>query len=321
MLPSPAEGFAVVSVQTTGLDARRDRIVRLAVATTDPAGRVQDTWSTLVDPGRDPGPVALHGLTSDRLADAPGFAEVEATAAGMLRGRVLVAHDASFGWRVLAAETARASGAVRVSRRLCTMALARRLELDLPDLTLASLAARCGAQQPRPHDAVAEVRALVEVLHALLPQADELGAQLPLAACAPDDRRADGLAPRVRSPWADPGPWRPDLPLVQGARFAVTGPTGTPRPELYDRALVAGLVPMNSVSGRTRLLISNNPSATTADARAAAAHGIPTVTEGAFLRLLGDVRPGVPAKAVAVPVAAGRGGPLAGVRVLVLGGP
>src|SRR6185312_1007257 len=113
-----------------------------------------------------------------------------------------------------------------------------------------------------------------------------------------DDRAAAGMAPRVRSPWDDPGPWRPGLPLVQGARFAVTGPTATPRPELYDRALLAGLVPMNSVSGRTRLLVSTNPAATTGDARAAAALGVPVVTEGAFLRLLADVRPGVPVKPV-----------------------
>ncbi|CAM5572207.1 hypothetical protein STENM327S_05916 [Streptomyces tendae] len=58
------QGYAVVDVETTGL-ARDDRIISAAVYRLDARGEVEDHWYTLVNPQRDPGPVWIHGLTSD----------------------------------------------------------------------------------------------------------------------------------------------------------------------------------------------------------------------------------------------------------------
>ncbi|MFK4273727.1 exonuclease domain-containing protein, partial [Streptomyces milbemycinicus] len=69
------QGYAVVDVETTGL-ARDDRIVSAAVYQLDARGAVQDHWYTLVNPQRDPGPVWIHGLTAEMLADAPRFPEI-----------------------------------------------------------------------------------------------------------------------------------------------------------------------------------------------------------------------------------------------------
>lgn len=64
------QGYAVVDVETTGL-ARDDRIISAAVYRLDAHGEVEDHWYTLVNPERDPGPVWIHGLTSDVLEGAP----------------------------------------------------------------------------------------------------------------------------------------------------------------------------------------------------------------------------------------------------------
>ena len=69
------QGYAVVDVETTGL-ARHDRIISAAVYRLDARGDVEDHWYTLVNPERDPGPVWIHGLTSEVLAGAPLFADI-----------------------------------------------------------------------------------------------------------------------------------------------------------------------------------------------------------------------------------------------------
>ncbi len=92
------QGYAVVDVETTGL-ARHDRIISAAVYRLDARGEVEDHWYTLVNPERDPGPVWIHGLTSDVLEGAPVFADIAEEFAARLDGRVLVAHNAVFDCR------------------------------------------------------------------------------------------------------------------------------------------------------------------------------------------------------------------------------
>ncbi|WP_030558976.1 exonuclease domain-containing protein, partial [Streptomyces exfoliatus] len=118
------QGYAVVDVETTGL-ARDDRIVSAAVYRLDALGDVEDHWYTLVNPERDPGPVWIHGLTSDALEGAPLFPEVAAQLSERLDGRVLVAHNAAFDWSMLAREYARAAITAPVRQRLCTIALSK----------------------------------------------------------------------------------------------------------------------------------------------------------------------------------------------------
>ena len=72
-------------METTGL-ARDDRIISAAVYRLDARGEVEDHWYTLVNPQRDPGPVWIHGLTSDVLAGAPLFPEVAAELSERLAG-------------------------------------------------------------------------------------------------------------------------------------------------------------------------------------------------------------------------------------------
>lgn len=107
--PWPAaypQGYAVVDVETTGL-ARDDRIISAAVYRLDARGEVEDHWYTMVNPERDPGPVWIHGLTTEVLEGAPLFQDIAEEFSDRLADRVLVAHNAVFDWSMIAREYAR----------------------------------------------------------------------------------------------------------------------------------------------------------------------------------------------------------------------
>lgn len=132
------QDWALVDVETSGLRASRDRVLSVAVITVDRDGRQSGVFSTLVNPGCDPGPVAVHGITVERLSGAPAFAQVAERVAGMLNGRVMVAHNAQFDYDFLAREFAAAGMTMPVERRLCTLTLNRRIAPPAPDLKLAT---------------------------------------------------------------------------------------------------------------------------------------------------------------------------------------
>ena len=85
--------FVVVDLETTGLSPTTDSILEVALVLTDAAGRVERSWSTLIDPGAgvDVGPTRIHGLVAEELIGAPGFDEVADLLVADLAGRAVVA--------------------------------------------------------------------------------------------------------------------------------------------------------------------------------------------------------------------------------------
>ncbi|WP_330238260.1 DEDDh family exonuclease [Streptomyces sp. NBC_00525] len=314
-VPWPAaypQGYAVVDVETTGL-ARDDRIVSAAVYRLDARGEVEDHWYTLVNPERDPGPVWIHGLTSDVLAGAPLFPEIAAELSERLADRVLVAHNAAFDWSMLAREYARASVAAPVRQRLCTIALAKELRLPLPNHKLASLAAHFGVVQQNAHHALDDARVLAEAFRPSLHAAARGGVRLPLLECRPlTEWSQSPVTPRTGAPssygghttwrasrkrpacpYPNPGRYEKEKPLMQGMRVAFSGDTSVDRELLEDRAVEAGLHVATSVSRLTSLLVTNDPDSATSKTVKAKAYGTPIVDESAFTHLLRDVAPAV----------------------------
>ncbi|MFD7923190.1 DEDDh family exonuclease [Streptomyces sp. NPDC059740] len=305
------EGYAVVDVETTGL-ARDDRIVSAAVYRLDARGEVEDHWYTLVNPRRDPGPVWIHGLTTEMLADAPDFRDVAQELSRRLAGRVLVAHNAVFDWSMIAREYARAEVEAPVRQRLCTIALAKELALPLPNHKLESLAAHYGVVQQRAHHALDDARVLAEAFRPSLHHAARVGARLPLLACQPLTRWTDGPSPATggagwggggrggtwrasrrlpKCPYPNPGRYEAGGRLVQGMRVAFSGDTSVDRELLEDQAVAAGLHVASSLSRLTSLLVTNDPDAPTSKVTKARAFGTPVIDEAAFTHLLRDVAP------------------------------
>ncbi|WP_460599429.1 TerD family protein [Flexivirga lutea] len=109
-----------------------------------------------------------------------------------------------------------------------------------------------------------------------------------------------------------------------------TGPTAVDRAVLIEEATEAGLDVMNSVSSRTSVVVSNHTSSTHKSKRAEL-HGTSRLTEPDYRRLLPGIQPGtakdtvpaMPTKPVVAPKpkpALPRTGPLAGHRVIIIGG-
>ncbi|MEU6475909.1 DEDDh family exonuclease [Streptomyces sp. NPDC047017] len=318
--PSPApwpvaypQGYAVVDVETTGL-ARDDRIISAAVYRLDARGEVEDHWYTLVNPERDPGPVWIHGLTSDVLEGAPLFTDIAEEFAVRLADRVLVAHNAVFDWQMIAREYARAQREAPVRQRLCTIALSKELRLPLPNHKLESLAAHFGVVQQRAHHALDDARVLAEAFRPSLRAAAAGGVRLPLLECRPLTEWSDRPVPRQQSggysgyggygagswrpsrkrpacPHPNPGRYEPGKRLKQGMRVAFSGDTSTDRELLEDRATEAGLHVATSLSRLTSLLVTNDPDSGTSKTAKARQYGTPVVDEAAFGQLLGDVEP------------------------------
>lgn len=292
VLPAAAPlGFAVLDVETTGFE-EHDRVVQVAITQVAPDGRVQAEWATLVDPLRNPGPVHIHGITPERLIGAPAFPAVAAQVEQLLTGRVLVAHNADFDYRMLHTELTRARVPDPVRWRLCTIRLARRVGVPVGSFSLAALAAHFGLHNPGAHDARHDTWTTVQLLRLLLARATEGG--LPLTVCG---GAAEWAGPRrVASRSAGFGPvarWAPGHPLVQGTRVLVVGPTRASRHLLRERVLEAG------ISWTTRLeqagvVVCEHPDAATVRLAAVRDSGVPVVDEDTFGALLGQVLAGTP---------------------------
>ncbi|MGI5442475.1 DEDDh family exonuclease [Streptomyces shenzhenensis] len=307
------KGYAVVDVETTGL-ARDDRIISAAVYRLDAHGEVEDHWYTLVNPERDPGPVWIHGLTSEVLTEAPLFADIAEEFGDRLADRVLVAHNAVFDWQMIAREYARAKREAPVRQRLCTIALSKELGLPLPNHKLESLAAHFGVVQRQAHHALDDARVLAEAFRPSLRAAAQGDVRLPLLECRPLTEWNDTPAPRIgrqagggyrpsswrparrrpACPYPNPGRWEVGGRLKQGMRVAFSGDTSVDRELLEDRATEAGLHVATSLSRVTSLLVTNDPDSGTSKVVKARQYGTPVIDEAAFGHLLRDVEPAPP---------------------------
>lgn len=102
-LADRTDRIVVVDTETTGFGAA-DRVVEVAMVTLDLRGRVVDTWETLLDPGRDPGPTHVHGITEEMVQGAPAFGSLAPEIAARLHGAVVSAHNLPFDARMLRQE-------------------------------------------------------------------------------------------------------------------------------------------------------------------------------------------------------------------------
>jgi DNA polymerase-3 subunit epsilon len=160
-----APAYAVVDLETTGLSpTRHHRILELGVVHLDEQLQQIDSWSTLVNPARDVGPVEIHGVTSAMVRDAPTFADLAGDLHELLGGTVLVAHNAKFDIAFLEAEFHRACGHCPPLAAVCTMLLAD--SVGLPR----SLAAACdavGVEHRGAHTALGDATATTALFTAL----------------------------------------------------------------------------------------------------------------------------------------------------------
>jgi DNA polymerase-3 subunit epsilon/CBS domain-containing protein len=213
---------AVLDLETTGLDVRRDRVVQIgAIAML--GARILDAprIDQLVNPGVPMPAVAerIHGLSDADVAAAPSFTGVYETLHEMISGRVVVGHNIAFDLAVLRHEAARAGLAWHDPPALDIAQLIGALEPGLPDLGLETIASDLDVRIAQRHSALGDSMAAAEIFARLLPRLREadvrtLGEALLLAA-----RRDDLVRRQAEAGWyAVPGeapPARPTLPVAR----------------------------------------------------------------------------------------------------------
>jgi DNA polymerase-3 subunit epsilon len=171
--PSPSQAhthprFAVVDVETTGLSATSHRILEIAVVTTDPGGRVIDTWTTRLNPQGPVGATHIHGITDRDVADAPLFADIVEDLNARLVGAALAAHNARFDLAFLRAEYARVGWRMPFVPALCTLEASTHHLPNLPRRRLVDVCDALGLPRHRAHSAVHDATATAALLAGFL---------------------------------------------------------------------------------------------------------------------------------------------------------
>jgi DNA polymerase-3 subunit epsilon len=290
----PDAGWAVIDVETSGFRPGQARIISVAALGLDADGQVEQSLVSLLNPGVDPGPTHVHGLTAAMLEDQPQFADIVGDLAEVVRGRTLVAHNVAFDYAFLAAEAELADAELPVDTVMCTVELARRLDLGVDNLRLETLAAHWGVIQERPHDAFDDALVLTGVLASALERARERDVWLPVHPVTrrrwPNGRVTHDelrplkvLASRMPCPYLNPGPFVRGRPLVQGMRVALAAEVARTHEELVERILHAGLAYSDTVDRQTSLVICNDLAAEQGKGYLARQLGVPVVPDAQFM--------------------------------------
>lgn len=287
-------------METSGFRPGQARIVSIAALALGDDGNVEQSLYTLLNPGVDPGPTHVHGLTAEMLEGQPTFADVVDHLIELLDGRTLVAHNVGFDYSFLAAEAELVDRELPTDTVMCTVELARRLDLGTENLRLETLAAHWGISQIRPHDALDDALVLAQILKPVLVRARERRVWLPVhpvsrrrwpnGVVTHDELRPlKAVASRLLCPYLNPGRFVSGRPLVQGMRIALSAEVNRTHEELIERILDAGLAYTDTVDTETSLVICNDDGPAQGKGYLARELGVPLVSDTDFMCALDGV--------------------------------
>ncbi|MFR9802546.1 exonuclease domain-containing protein [Pseudonocardia sp. RS010] len=166
----------MIDTETTGVQPGfRHRIAEVAVVHVDLDGTITNSWCSLVNPERDLGPQAIHGIKAADVRRAPLFDQLVGDLVELLTGRVVVAHNWPFDAMHLRAEFERLDIATPfyAGAGLCTMRTAGQI-LPWSRRSLIECCAAVGLPDRSWHTASADAEAAAELLGVFIEQASHL---------------------------------------------------------------------------------------------------------------------------------------------------
>lgn len=211
----------IFDTETTGLDAREDRIIEIGgIELVDhfPTGRTIHLYINADGRKVHPDALAVHGITDESLADKPKFAEVVEEILDFFGDGQWIAHNATFDMGFVNAELARLDlPPIQPARVIDTLAIARRKHPMGPN-SLDALCRRYGIDNSHrlKHGALLDSELLAEVYIELIG-----GKQTALGFGGASDGRAGGrVATDVIEIIARPVPLVPRLTVEEAAAHA-----------------------------------------------------------------------------------------------------
>lgn len=167
--------FAIVDLETTGGRADDNRIMEIGIVLLDGL-EITGTYQTLIDPGQPITPFVrdLTGITDEMVQGHPQFSEVAEHVAGLLEGRIFVAHNVLFDLKFMTAELKRCC--IRINPpRLCTVKLSRRVFPGFPSYSLHNLTQSLKLPDFNHHRALDDALACAEIMKLALEKVGENG--------------------------------------------------------------------------------------------------------------------------------------------------
>ena len=160
--------YAILDIETTGGQFNEEGITEIAIYKFD-GHEIVDQFVSLVNPEIpiQPFVVKLTGINNEMLRLAPKFYEVAKRIIEMTNDCVVVAHNASFDYRILRTEFRRL-GYDFVAKTLCTVELSKKLLPEQPSHSLGKLVRALGIPMADRHRASGDALATVKLFKILL---------------------------------------------------------------------------------------------------------------------------------------------------------
>lgn len=160
--------YAILDIETTGGQYNEEGITEIAIYKYD-GHEVIDQFISLVNPEKpiQPFVVKLTGINNAMLRSAPKFYEVAKRIIEITEGSIIVAHNASFDYRILSTEFRRL-GYTFKKPTLCTVELAKKLIPEQPSYSLGKLVRSLGIPIADRHRASGDAMATVKLFKLLL---------------------------------------------------------------------------------------------------------------------------------------------------------
>ncbi len=198
--PLATAEFVAVDTETNGLARERCEMTEVGAVLVG-GGELHDRWSSLVGVGSPltAGIQRFTGITQDMVDRAPPPEAVLPDLARLLRGRVLVAHNARFDHTVLRGAFARAALDWPEPPVLCTVALARRMAPLQRRRGLSALADALGIEVTVTHRALPDAETCARVFCALFSRLSAHAATIGDAVALLKAKGGGGAARRPRA--------------------------------------------------------------------------------------------------------------------------
>lgn len=162
--------YAILDIETTGGQYNEEGITEIAIYKFD-GHEVIDQFISLVNPEKpiQPFVVKLTGINNAMLRSAPKFYEVAKRIIEMTEGCIVVAHNASFDYRILQTEFRRLGFRFH-KQTLCTVELSKKLLPGHESYSLGKLVRALGIPMADRHRASGDAMATVKLFKMLLAQ-------------------------------------------------------------------------------------------------------------------------------------------------------